>query len=52
MYFMMKKNICLLLTYALITACVGQVGAQKQVSAQQIEAFPVKKLLHAEKKSK
>lgn len=46
---MTKKNICLLLTYALITACAGQVGAQKQVSAQKIESFPVKKLLHAEK---
>lgn len=45
----MGKSIYLLLAYALFSACTVQVTAQKQVSEEKIEPFPVEKSLQAEK---
>ena len=40
----MGKSIYLLLAYALFSACTVQVTAQKQVSEEKIEPFPVVKI--------
>lgn len=47
---MVKNKTCLLLIYTLIIiACSGQTCAQRQVSSQAMETFPVKKSFHGEK---